>query len=326
MQGPTGDRAIAVARRRRTLAVAGALAAGLLAAPAADANFIAAGPDGRGDGADASPGRDIAVVALSYDRRRGLLRGGVALRGEPTDASRAFVSLFAGRRTSGGCDGYPAIGLSSFTTDALARWTRFDAAGPPAASGDAPKQRPGGELQKFEVAARALAGRALDCVTAVVTDPADPRTVYDSAGPFAFEPRPELAARLGRAPSALRPGRTGTVRLTVRNPGDAATGRIRVAVGRARGLTARAPRAVASLRPGQRRTVAIRVGLSRRAKASTPLRVTATAGRLRVRAATTLSLRKPPRGGGGGGGDGSSVCASYAPVFGGVGSVVAFPC
>jgi hypothetical protein len=311
--------------RRPTLLAAGALLVGLLAAPAADANFIAAGPDARGDAADASPGRDIAVVALSYDRRRGMLRGGVALRGAPDDAAKAFVSLLAGTRTATGCDGAPAISLSSFTTDALARWTRFDAAGPPAAAGDARKERAAGELQKFEVSERALAGHDLDCVTAVLTDPADPHVVYDSAGPFAFEPLPELAARLAGPRSALRPGQTRTVGLTLRNPGDAATRRIRVSVGRARGLTARAPRFAAALRAGQRRTVPIRVSLSRRAKTTTPLKVTATAGRLRVRADVTLSLVKPPPPGGDGG-DGSSVCASYAPVLGGIGSIVTFPC
>lgn len=307
----------------KPIAACAVLACCLLAAPAAHADYIAAGRDAEGDATDPSAGRDITVAALGYDRRTGTVRGGVALRGAPTDGSRAFVSVSAGVRTPTGCDGYPAFNLSSFTTDPVVRWTRFDAPGPPAAAGDAEKGEAAGELQKFEVVDPALAGRAVDCITAVVTDPADPRNVYDSAGSFTFEPLPELGAELGRTPSGLTPGRTRTIRLTLRNPGDAATGRIRLSVERKRGLTARFSRKVKSLNAGQRRTVRIKVSLSGRAKTATPLRVTATAGKLRVRQQATLYLRKPPEGGGD---SGSGVCAGYAPVFGGVGEIVTYPC
>lgn len=310
----------------RTLCCACAvLAAGLVAAPAAHGNYIAAGTDPQGDATDPSPARDITVGALGYDRQTGTVRGGVALRAAPTDASRAYVSVLAGVRTPGGCDGYPAIVVSSFTTDSLARWTRFDGAGPPAAAGDALKDGSGGMLQKFEVTDRALAGRAIECLTAVVTDPADPTRVYDSAGPFRFEPLPELGARLGRIPSALEPGQTRTIRLTLRNPGDASTGRIRLSVGRRPGLSANVPKTVKALKPGQRRTVRISVSLSPRARTATPLRVTARAGKLRVRERATLYLRKPPKRGGDDG-SGSGVCAGYSPVLGGVGGIVAYPC
>jgi len=311
-----------VARRLLGPALAAVLL-GMLTAPPARATFIAAGTDARADAADPSPARDITAAALGYDRDTGAIRGGVALRGAPDEASRAFVSLHAGVRTPSGCEGYPQVHLASFTTTSPARWLRFDAPGPPAAEGDAARGDPG-ELQTFEVTDRALAGRRLTCITAVVADPADPNRVFDSVGPLTLEPLPELAARLGRVPSSLSPGRTRTIRLTLRNPGDAATGRIRLSVDRRRGLTVSAPRAVASLRAGQRRTVRLRVRLSTRARTSTPLRVKVTAGKLRVTERATLYLRRPPRGGGGESGGG--VCAGYAPVLGGVGEIVTYPC
>jgi len=298
------------------------LCAALLAAPAAMANAVAAGSDPQGDASDSSPGRDITAAALAYDRRTGTIRGGVALRGAPDAGARAFVTVMAGVWTAAGCDAYPQLALSSFTTESLARWTRFDAPGPPAAQGDAAKAD-AGELQTFEATDPALAGRPVDCIAAVLTDPADATVVYDIAGPFRFQPRPELAATLGRAPSSLKPGQTRTVRLTLHNPGDAPTGRLRLSVARQRGLTATAPKTVASLRPGQRRSVAVKVRLSSRARSATPLRITAVAGKLRVRQEATLYLRRPPQDDAT---SGSSVCAGYAPVFGGVGDIVTYPC
>lgn len=315
-----------MARNLLKLCVACAvLAAGLLVAPAAQANYLAGGSDPAGDASDPSPARDIVAAALAYDRRAGTLRGGVLLRGAPDDASRAFVTVFAAVRTSSGCEGYPQIGVSSFTTDPVVRWTRFDGAGPPTASGDGDKDDTRGEVQMLEVRDRALAGRDIECVTAVLTDPADPNRVYDRAGPFALKGLPELGAKLGRTPPALEPEKKRTVRLTLHNPGDAATGRIRLSISPRRGLTAKAPRTVKALEPGQRRTVAITVGLSRGAKHATPLRITATAGKLRVRDEATLYLDKPADDGAGD--DGAyNVCASYTPSLGGVGEIVTYPC
>jgi hypothetical protein len=299
-----------------------AVAAGLLAAPAAQATEIAAGQDPANEAIE--PGRDITAAALAYDRETGTIRGGVALRGAPTDTTRAFVSLFAATRTGEACDGYPQIGLSSFTTDSLARWTRFDAPGPPIAQGNAPKAGGDGQLQKFEVTDPALAGAAVTCITAVVADPGDPNVVYDSVGPFAFEARPELAAKLGTSSRPLSPGKARTVRLTLRNPGDAPTGPIKLSIGAARGLSAKASRTVVSLRAGQQRSVPITVRLNARARDTTPLGVTVAAGDLRVKTRATLYLLNKPKGGGDT--SGSNVCVGYAPVFGGVGEIVTYPC
>lgn len=110
-----------------------ALLVGLGAASTASANFVAAGEDPAGDSVDPSPGRDIIGVALTYDRRTGHLRGGVRLRGEPTGEAPANLTLFAGRRTATGCDGYPAIGFATQTDLRGADWVRFGAPGVPAA-------------------------------------------------------------------------------------------------------------------------------------------------------------------------------------------------
>lgn len=117
----------------------------------------------------------------------------------------------------------------------------------------------------------------------------------------------------------MKPNRTRKIRVTVSNPGDAPTGRVRLAVGKARGMTVRMPRRVASFRPGARRTVALQVTLNRRARTHTTLKVTATAkNKLRASIEDELYLskasRKPPSsgGGGGGGGDtGSKLCFRY---------------
>ncbi|WP_425280451.1 NEW3 domain-containing protein [Patulibacter medicamentivorans] len=290
--------------------------------PAAQANFLAAGPDPAGDATDPSPGRDVVGAALAYDRRAGTVRGGVALRGAPTGTSGATIAIIAGVRTPAGCTAYPAIGLSSPTTGAGAEWSRFDAAGPPAATGQAAKDGAGTAVQMIEVADAALAGRAVDCIEAGLADPADPRRLYDSTGPLTLKPRPQLAAKLGRPPAAMRLGQKRKIRLTLRNGGDASTGRLKLSIARQPGLTARAARTVKALKAGQRRTVSVEVTLGRRAKATTPLRVTVTAGDLRVRETASLYRRKRS----GGSGSGTGTCASYAPVLGGVGDVVVAPC
>ncbi|WP_320673144.1 COG1470 family protein [Patulibacter defluvii] len=308
-----------VARRRTAAALFSSAVVAVLAAPTTSpASFVAVGRDAAGDGAGGQPSRDITAAGVAYDRRSGTLRGGVVLSAAPGPA--ANVVLLAGTKATSGCDGYPAIGLYGLSDAAGGQWARFDAAGPATATG-AVEHRGGGTLQTFDVTDPALAGRPLTCLTALVVDPADPNLVYDSAGPFALHPQPALDVRIARVATALRPGRSRTVRLTLRNPGDARTDPIRLRVSRQRGLTVRAPRSVPSLKAGKRRTVSLRVTLSRRAKTSTPLRVQATAGKLRVRAETTVSRRKPPRRP-----TGTGACATYAPVLGGVGDIVVSPC
>jgi hypothetical protein len=76
--------------------------------------------------------------------------------------------------------------------------------------------------------------------------------------------------------------------------------------------------------------VSATVTLSRRARTSTDLKVTAAAGQLIARQETTISVRKPTKpGGGGGGGEGSSgVCVRYLADPSGEtgGSLILVPC
>ena len=148
--------------------------------------------------------------------------------------------------------------------------------------------------------------------------------VYDVAGPYALRALPGLDAKLGNLPKALAPGATRAIRVTLRNPGDAPTGRIRIGVAGARGLTVKMARAVPSLRPGGTRVVNMRVTLARGAKAVTKLRVTALANDgLRAQATGDLNLRTPSRpgagsGGGTGGSSGPKLCYRYTwlPPYG----------
>lgn len=281
--------------------------------PPASANFVALGQDQAGDAADPHPGRDIVKVGLSYNRRTGHLRGGVALRGAPTSAAAANLTLFAGRRTGTGCNGYPAIGFGTQTDLTGADWVLLGAQGP-RARGSAVKLYDAA-AEEYEATARPLAGKRPDCVIAALNDPQDPDTIYDVAGPYNLRGLPELEVRLGKLPSKMRPGRTRKVRLTIRNRGDAPTGRVRLAPKRARGLTVRLPRRVVGLRAGTRRTMMMRVTLNRRARTFTNLRITAKApSGLRASDRGRLFLSKPSgksRKGSSSGGSGSKLCYRY---------------
>lgn len=309
-----------ITRRLAGLAVT-AVAAGALVGMSAPASaaFLTTGTDPAGDSTDADPGRDIVAVALSYDRREGALRGGVRFAGEPDFDLPANLTLLAGRRTATGCDGYPAIGFGTQTDMRRASWIRLDAPGaPPGAQGIADKTYDEA-LEEYEAFEKALAGKRPNCVVAQLNEPGNPGVVYDIAGPYALRALPELDARLGKLPKAMTPGTTKTIRVTLRNPGDAPTGRIRLGVAGARGLKVKMPRAVPTLRPGAKRVIELRVTLARGAKTFTNLRVTAKAkDGLRAQAKGELYLRTPSRpsggsgsGGGSGGSSGPNLCIKY---------------
>lgn len=158
-------------------------------------------------------------------------------------------------------------------------------------------------------------GERPTCVVARLSEPGNTAVVYDVAGPYVLHGRPELEATLGKLPPAMKPAQTRTVRLTLRNPGDASTGPLRLTAAKARGITVKMPRAIGALRPGQKRVVTAKVTLSAKARTTTTLRLTAVAtSGLRSRDEGKLYLRKPSSGGGGGGtgGDsGSQLCFRY---------------
>jgi len=300
----------------RTMTALAALFAGLVLTPSASANFVALGQDPAGDAADPDPGRDIVKVGLSYDRRSGHLRGGVMLDGTPTSEAAANLTVFAGRRTATGCNGYPAIGFGTQTDLRGADWVLLSSSGSAPVTGSAVKLYEAA-AEEYEATARPLAGKRPDCVIAQLNEPGNGAVVYDVAGPYRLRGLPELEARLGKLPPKMRPGRARKVRVVLRNPGDAPTGKVRLKVTRAKGMKVRLPRRVAGLRPGATRKVRLEVTLSRRARTYTNLRLTATAKNgLRARDRGRLYLRKPSRkpsggGGGSGGGSGSKLCYRY---------------
>ncbi len=193
-------------RRRGVAVLATAAAASLVPASVAAANFVGTATDPAGDAADPSPGRDITGVAMSYDRRSGELIGAVRLAGEP-GATRAFVTVFAGTRTPTGCDGFPAAGFGTYNDELGATWLRLDAAGVTGAKGETDKQGYGEAIQQFEVTDSRLAGQALDCVTATLTEPEDPATVSHTVAPVELAGQPELSMRLRGVGGGFRPGR-----------------------------------------------------------------------------------------------------------------------
>jgi hypothetical protein len=301
------------------LAVAGV---GLALASAAQGNFIAAAADPAGDAVDPSAGRDIIGAWMSYDRRSGELIGAVQLRGVPGGA-RAFVSLFAGTRTATGCNGLPYAGFGSYSDEFGASWKRLDDPAGAGPSGDAEKVAYRDAVQRFEATDSQLAGHRLDCVLATLTEPGNPANVYDTAGPFELVGQPALSMRMRGAGRPFKPNRARKLRITLANPGDAATSPVRLRLGRARGLRAKpAKKSLGAIDPGARRTVTVKLTLKGRARAATRLKVTASAGELIVREKLRLRLRRPSKPGGGNGGTDrpTKTCTRWMPdPFGGTG-------
>lgn len=283
----------------------------LLGAAPASANFFATGVDPAGDSTDANPGRDIVRVGFAYDRRTGHIRGGVVLKGDPVEAP-ANLTLFAGHRTATGCNAYPAIGFGTQTDLRSANWVVLTSATAPPTSGEAEKTFDR-IAEEYEARAKQLAGKRPNCVIAQLNDPTDAKVVYDVAGPYKLRAMPELATRLSKVPALMRPNRERKIRVTVSNPGDAPTGRVRLRVSEARGLKVKGPRQLPSIRPDARRQVVLRLTLNRRAKTTTELEVTAIAkNKLRATASDRLYLSKrarkrPVRGGD----DSGKVCFRY---------------
>jgi hypothetical protein len=323
-------------RRLAGVAAAGLLAAGLAVGGAgpASANLVGGADSPTGNAADPAPERDLTGAGLAYDRRRGALVGVIGFRADPTRETAGFVTLFAGTRTATGCDGYPAVGFASSTAAFDARWSLLTAAGASVTTHPATKRGGQTTLQRFQVVDARLKGQRPDCAVATLTDPADSSVVWETTGPIALKAIPVLAAGLRGVPKTLTAGSSRRVRVVLRNEGDAATraGRVRVTGARGLRVTPRAPR-VKSIRAGGSRTVTLRVSLTSRARPTTALRVTATAGDQRARAEGKIALRRPARSGGGGGGGGADTggartCTRYVPdLFGDSGGSLALvPC
>jgi len=297
----------------------------------ARADFIATATDPSGDAADPSPGRDIMSVGLAYNRKEGSLSGYVRLRGSP-DGIPSFITLFAAVRTAAGCDGYPAGGFGSYSDEFGASWVRLDSStGPPAARGDADKRGFDSEVQTFEASDAALGGRPWDCVVATITEPRNAAYVYDTTGPIELVGQPGLSVRV-RAPKQFRRNRSQSLKITLSNPGDGSARKVKLRLGRARGLRL-SPRArtLGTIPAGARKTIRVKARFNDRARSITELALRASSGRLVAKGTLRLSVRTPRRPSGGGGGgqnDLPTLCTRWSPDLSGEtgGSLILVPC
>ncbi len=298
--------------------------------PAAQASFVGEAADPAGDAAAPEPGRDLVAAGLGYDRGSGRMQVLARLRGTPDATAPTSLVGYVGRRTANGCTGLPSAGLVGLTTGRATTWLRFDAdAQTPSARGSGDRQGSGTTAQGLSAVDRRLQGMRPDCGRVALVDPDDGTRVFDEAT-FALTARPSLGVELLSLPRYVSQNRTHTLRVRVRNPGDAPTGTVRLRIGAIGGMTAKRAHRVASVAPGRTRTIRVRVRFGSRAAGTNRLRATATAGGLRATAQRPVYVRRTSRrgtGGGSGGGGTSSTCVQFFPGFGGdAGSLGLVPC
>lgn len=318
----------------RLPALIGSAVAMLLAAGApAHAAYVGTGGDPTGDATDGNPAHDIVGFGASYGPADGSLVGVLRLAGRAGGANeyvRAHVMV--GFRTPSGCNGFPAVGLQTYPSaeGALVRWVRFGAADDPRPKDGFGRQQvlDGGHTLRFEVSDTDVAGLKADCAVAWTVNEQTPGVLVDTASATVLRAQPELVAEAGKMPPSQRVGQRRKVRVVLRNPGHAKTGRIRLSVAKARGLSVQHPKTIASLKPGAKRTVTLTTSLTSSAKASTRLRVTASAGDLRAR--VDGRLRRAGTSGGSGSGQPTppQTCNRWMPDLSGEtgGSLVLVPC
>lgn len=319
------------ARLGSLLVAVAATGVALAFATAAQANYVAVANDPAGDATGAQPAHDLTAIGLSYDRDSGELVGGIRLAGEPSGDARAFVSLFAGKRTATGCNGIPAAGFGSYTDEFGASWLRIDSTTGDGPSGEAEKRGFLAQVQEFEIADARLQGHALDCAIATVSEPGNSANIYDTAGPVPLVGQPALSLRVPNRSLTLRAGRPRKIKLTLANDGDAATQRVRLKADRARGMRVKfRKRSLKPIAAGRRTTVTATITLSKRARSTTELRITATAGKLVARQERRLYVRHPIKRRGGRRDEDfkPQVCNRWVPDLSGEtgGSLILVPC
>lgn len=257
--------------------------------------------------------------------------GLIALRGSPGDDGGAFITIYAGMRTSTGCNGYPAGGFGAMTDGWDAIWVRQNAPGQ-TQHGEADKSGYRSNVQRFEVKTRKLAGRKWNCLAATLTDPEHPETVYDRIGTVGFRGLPSLRLKIQKVRRAVPVNRTRRIKIVVANPGDAPLRGATVRFARDHGVKVwPRKRRLGIIRPGKRWIVFARVRPRKAAGSSASLKVTVRAGKLVARSTRNFKvkqLRRRPGGGGGGHSGGSGVCVQYFPDLSGEsgGSLGLVPC
>lgn len=314
------------------LVVAGALVLGT-ATPAV-AGYAGSGTDPAGDATDGNPAHDIVGFGASHSPGAGTLTGVIQLRGTSADGGDGVLAhISAARRTPAGCPAYPAIGLASFirTGGPSVRWGWMAGATPSSGDDDGYGRRETlekGRVLRFEVSDDRLKGGRFDCVFAWTSHTRTPDAQIDVTAVKPMTAQAELAPTLRGVPKSQKVGQRRTVRLVIRNPGHARTGKIRISVGKQRGLSVRHARTVASLKPGAQRTVRLTASLTSRAKSTTPLRVTVSAGTTKTRVDAELRRAGTSGGSAGGGSHTPQLCNRWLPDITGEsgGSLTLVPC
>ncbi len=315
--------------------VAGALALGAVT-PAA-ASYAGSGTDPKGDATDGSAAHDIVGFGALHSPGSGTLTGVVQLAGTSADGGDGVLAhISAARRTPAGCPAYPAIGLASFirTGGPSVRWGWMAGATPSSGDDDGFGRREtleNGRLLRFEVSDDRLKGGRFDCVFAWTSHTRTPDAQIDVTAVKPMTAQAELTATLRGVPKRQKAGQRRTVRLVLRNRGHARTGKIRISVGKRRGLSVRHARTVSSLKPGAQRTIRVTTSLTSKAKSTTPLRVTVSAGSLKTRVDGELRRTGASGGSGSGSGGGSDtpqLCNRWLPDITGEsgGSLTLVPC
>jgi hypothetical protein len=318
--------------RRPLLLGATALAALVFAAPG-QASFAGSATDPEGDATDGHAAHDIVGFGALHSPGSGTLTGVIQLAGASADGGDSVqAGISVARRTPDGCPAYPAVGLASVirTGGPSVRWSWMAGAAPSSSDDDGYGRREtleNGRLLRFEVSDDRLKEGRFDCVLAWTNHSRTPETQIDVTSVTPMTAQAELTATLRGVPKRQKAGQRRTVRLVLHNPGHARTGKIRISVGKQRGLSVRHARTVSPLGPGARRSVRVTTSLSPRSTSpTTTLRVTASAGSLKTRAEGVL--RRTGSAGGSGGSHTPQLCNRWLPDITGNsgGSLTLVPC
>ena len=290
---------------------------GALATPAQATVRQGTATDPAGDQAGGGAGSDIVSVGAQADDAGETVAIGVGLSAAP---GSSYVFGLVGTRNGNSCDarfvlfgGRPSTGEAYYVRDGAssqASPARMDVEGRIVTLGatDAAQLAVPFDCAAALVSADANARDVLDDadLVALVADappaatpaptptptPAPPTTTAHVA-PVAVPKAAKLSASLGGAPAIIRRNRTLTLRLVLADDGSKATSAITVSVAQARGLSvARSRVKVARLKPAEKRTVKLRVRLTRRARVTTPVRVTVRAGSLKATSSLLLRIGK----------------------------------
>ncbi|MEV4422789.1 hypothetical protein AB0L40_22845 [Patulibacter sp. NPDC049589] len=320
---------------RLLVSVAVIVSVGAAAAPAM-ANFSGAAPDPTGDATDPRSGRDLEAAAFGYDRKTGTVRVAIQLATRPDKTDDGVgVHVFLAHRSATGCDKTPGVSVVGETqAPGGMAWglQTGPSSDPLAAVGSADNFDTFDAVQRFELRDPALKNRAFDCAVATTTELGNPANVLDTVGPIVLKALPELRLGVSGVPTSVVRDRTRRITVKVTNPGDAPATGVKVRIGRAAGLDAPAATSLGTIAAGRTVTKRISIRLTRRARSTVPLKLSAATGDLRIERRYSITPRSRAKRGGSGGGDGNrgpqQLCNQFSPDLSGQsgGSLILVPC